>query len=700
MNRRRHLSPATTDEYTLDMTDQELAPTEEKLRQNETRFHLLLDTLPFIAFAIAPGGRARHYNRRFIEYHGFVPGDDKAARTALLHPEDQLRLVEQRRSGAASRNEYIVEGRLRRHDGAYRWHRIHNKPLIDVGDLVGWLGSAVDIHDVVLANEALEHRVAARTAELETLNRQLTAEIAQRRQTEEGLRVSEARYRLLYHRTPMALQSVDAQARLIDVNNTWLTMFEYTREQVIGCSLARFMTPDSTEQYYAQAWAEMLASGGRLHVVDCQFVTRSGRVFDGRLAASGEFDCAGRFVRSWSAIADVTAEKRAERSLRHAQRMEAIGQLTAGIAHDFNNLLTAILGNLELLAKHPATDQQPGSPPDQARMAHLIVGARSAAERGAKLTTQLLAFSRQQKITAEPVDLNRLVDGMAPLLRSTIGANITVNVRAADGLSAALADPTQLELAILNLAINARDAMPCGGTITIETTHVTLGEPGWPEEPKAGDYVAVRVSDTGTGIPDTVRERMFEPFFTTKGVGKGSGLGLSQVLGVIKQLGGGLSVRTAPGDGTCMSIFLPPTDAAYPASPPPFRTETSPGPRGRVLLVDDDADVRSIASAMLTHAGYEVDEASSCAAALDALERQVCETQLVLADVVMPGINGVEFAAIVRRTWPGLPVLLMTGYSDLLPMGTEHEVLRKPFQAAELEARIERAMVRSRGAVG
>jgi PAS domain S-box-containing protein len=695
------MPPATAHEYTQEMSDQELAPVDEGLRENETRFHLLLDTLPFIAFAIAPGGRAKHYNRSFIEYHGFVPGDDKASRTALLHPDDQSRLAEARRS-AAFRNEYIVEARLRRHDGAYRWHRIHNKPLIDAGALVGWLGSAVDVHDVVLANEILERRVAARTAEVETVNRQLTAEIAQRRQTEEGLRVSKACYRLLYDRTPMALQSVDAQARLIDVNDTWLTMFEYTREEVIGCSLTRFMTPESAEQYGVQAWPEMLASGGRLRVRDFQFVTRSGRVLDGRLAASGEFDPEGKFVRSWSAIADVTVEKRAERNLRHAQRMEAVGQLTAGIAHDFNNLLTAILGNLELLAKCPATDQQPGPPLDLARMAHLVAGARSAAERGAKLTTQLLAFSRQQRIAAEPVDLNGLVEGMEPLLRSTIGGNITVNVQAADGISGALADPTQLELAILNLAINARDAMPCGGTITIETAHVKLGEPGWPEEPKAGDYVAVRVSDTGTGIPDTVRERMFEPFFTTKGVGKGSGLGLSQVLGVIKQLGGGLAVRSAPGDGTCMSIFLPRTDAAYSASPPPFPAEVAPGLRGRILVVDDDADVRSIAAAMLTHAGYEVDEASSGAAALDALERGVCDTQLVLADVVMPGINGVEFAAIVRRTWPCLPVLLMTGYanSDLLPMGAEHEVLRKPFQAAELEARIQRAMVRSRGEVG
>jgi PAS domain S-box-containing protein len=676
------------------MNDHECEPIDQGLRENKTRLHLLLDTLPFIAFIIAPGGRAEHYNQKFIEYHGFTPGDDKASRVSLLHPDDQSLLVEARQSAAASRAEYIVEARLRRHDGAFRWHRIHNKPLIHVDDLVGWLGTAVDIHDVVHANELLEQRVSERTAQLETANRQLSAEIAQRRHTEEGLRASESRYRLLYNRTPMALQSVDARARLIDVNDTWLELFEYAREEVIGRLPADFMAPESAERYREQAFPEMLESGGHQRVVDYQFVTRTGRMFDGRLAASGEFDAEGCFVRSWSAIADVTAEKRTERDLRQAQRMDAIGQLTAGIAHDFNNLLTAILGNLELMAK-PV-------PSDQARTGRLIAGARSAAERGAKLTAQLLAFSRQQRIAAEPLDLNTVIQGMAPLLRSTIGANIGINIQTEPDLSTALADPTQVELAILNLAINARDAMPDGGAIILETANVTLGEPIWPEEPAPGDYVAVRVSDTGSGISDAVRERMFEPFFTTKGIGKGSGLGLSQVLGVVKQLGGGLAVRSAPGKGAGISIFLPRACEAVAAGivAPAVQgmTEAVLGRRARILLVDDDADVRSTAAAMLSDAGYEVSEASSGAAALDALERADSPTELVLADIAMPGLNGVEFAAIVRRTWPTLPVLLMTGYahSDLLRKGAEQEVLKKPFQAADLEAKVRRAMVRGR----
>ena len=314
----------------------------------------------------------------------------------------------------------------------------------------------------------------------------------------------------------------------------------------------------------------------------------------------------------------------------------------------------------------------------------------------------MLAFSRQQKLAPEPVDLNLVIRGMEPLLRSTIGGSIGISIQPAACLQTALADPTQLELAVLNLAINARDAMPTGGCITVETANVTVGEPVWPEEPNAGDYVAVRVSDTGSGIPDDVRGRIFEPFFTTKGIGKGSGLGLPQVLGVVKQLGGGVAVRSTQGQGTSIAILLPlaedttDLDADAAIQVPPADDPVTP--LGRILLVDDDADVRSITAAMLNDAGFDVQEASSGAAALDALERADGRTAMVVADIGMPGINGVELAAIVRRTWPALPVLLMTGYAgaDLLRAGADHEVLRKPFNAAELEAKVQRAMDRRR----
>ena len=258
-----------------------------ELRDDETRFHVLLDTLPFIAFVITPGGQAEYYNQQYIAYHGFCPGPEKADRTALLHPEDQSKLVNSRQSASLEAAEYIVEARLLRLDGAYRWHRIHNKPLSHDGHVVAWLGSAIDIDDMVHAKLVLEQHVSQRTAELEAANRDLTTEIRRHQLTEAGLRASECRYRTLYNRTPMALHSTSADAKLIDVNDTWLSMFGYAREDVIGRSPAEFMTPESARGYSERSWPEMLESGGELRVVDYRFLTRSGRVFDGRLAAAG-----------------------------------------------------------------------------------------------------------------------------------------------------------------------------------------------------------------------------------------------------------------------------------------------------------------------------------------------------------------------------------------------------------------------------
>jgi PAS domain S-box-containing protein len=673
-------------------------PIDPSPTDSEKRFQLLLETLPHIAFVIRPGGQAEYYNRNFIDYVGFCPGPDRADRTALNHPDDQAPLEIARAVGAAANTEYIVEARIRRHDGAYRWHRIHNKPLIRDGRAVGWIGTAVDIHEIRQANEALEQRVRQRTDELEAANRRLTAEIQQRQRTEDVLRESERRYRVLYNRTPMALHSVDAEARLIDVNDTWLVMFGYQREDVIGRSPGEFMTPESAEKYRREAWPGMLASRGMARTVDYQFLTRSGEIFDGRLAARGEFDAEGRFIRSWSAIADITSEKQANKELLQAQRMEAVGQLTAGIAHDFNNLLTGVLGNLELLSKLPdlATD----------RPARLLTSARNAAERGARLTTQLLAFSRQQLIAAEPTDVNCVIQEMLPLLQSTIGAAITVDTGLDIALGNALADATQLELALLNLVINARDAMPSGGAIRIATANAARGEPIRPEEPGAGDYISISVADTGSGMPPEIQERIFEPFFTTKPIGKGSGLGLPQVLGVVKQLGGGISVSSAPNQGTSITIFLPrdTQDGKREPSVSETTSTTDPSPHqtGRILLVDDDPDVRTVAVSMLESSGYEVIEAASGSAALDHLTHGDRPIDLMVADVAMPGMNGVELAKIVRHTLPALPVVFMTGYAEanLLPTSTTDEVLRKPFAPGELDAVVSRTMKRNTTAPG
>jgi PAS domain S-box-containing protein len=640
----------------------------------DERFMLLLDTLPYPAFVIAVGSQAIHYNRPFVEYVGFYPGPGRADRTALHHPDDQAGLEAARNMGVASDTEYVVEARLLRHDGTFRWHRIHNKPLFCDGRRIAYLGTAVDVDDSRKLNDLLEHRVRERTAALEAANVRLIAE--------------EARYRDLYNHTPMALHSSDGSANLVDVNDTWLEMFGYAQEAVIGHSPSAFMTAASAQVFRTRVWPEMLASGGAVRVTDHQFITASGRVVDGRLAARGVFDKAGRLIRTWAAIADITAEKRAEGALRQAQRLDAIGQLTAGIAHDFNNLLMAILGNLELAARP--------SPQGEERRLRLIAGARTAAERGAALTGQLLAFSRQQRIVAEPLDVNEVIERMQPLLASSVGSAVEVTLELGRDMPPALADATQLELAVLNLVINGRDAMGTGGRITIATALTSAGMPGRPEEPEPGDYVTVAVRDDGPGIPDAVRDRIFEPFFSTKGVGRGSGLGLAQVLGIVKQLGGGVQVSVGSRTGTTICLFLPLAgEAGKPDTALADATvAVSAARRCRILLVDDDLDVRTATSLLLREAGHTVAEVGSGADALVVCARSDGRFDLLLADVAMPGMNGLELAAQVRKAWSGIPVLFMTGYSDerLFPSDTKELVMPKPFRLQDLEAAIARAV--------
>jgi PAS domain S-box-containing protein len=550
---------------------------EARLRDSEERFRLMLEALPDIAFVIRPDGIAEYYNQRMREYVGAPIGPEPAARSALYAPGDRDRVDRARTHAFATGDEFVVEARMRRHDGVYRWHRIRNRPIRVDGAIAFWLGTAVDIDDMHEANTLLEQRVAERTAELEAANRRLAAQIDER--------------------------------------------------------------------------------------------------------------------------------EKAEARLSRAQRIEAVGQLTSGVAHDFNNLLTAIIGNLELLKGHLGRGN--------GRAPTLLAAASVAAERGARLTAQLLAFSRQQRMRPEPVDLNRIVGNLDPLLHSTIGATIRIETVLSPKLWPALADANQIELVLLNLAINARDAMPggnhtgdantrdteiTGGTITIETGNITLGRPERPEEPPPGDYAMVSVADTGIGIEPAILDKVFDPFFTTKEVGKGSGLGLSQVLGVAQQLGGGVRIDTQPGRGTTVQLFLP---RARTGDVAPRRTRARPQPataggadRGSalILLVDDDSDVRAVAAAMLGEAGYRVIEAGSGEAALECIERCGGRIALMIADIAMPGMSGIELAHAVRRSRPDLPVLFVTGFAGagLPPMDTQREnrerLLRKPFHAADLAA--------------
>ncbi len=413
-----------------------------------------------------------------------------------------------------------------------------------------------------------------------------------------------------------------------------------------------------------------------------------GRLATFEVSAAPVRNASGEIALGVAAFEDVTVRLEAEEALRRAQRMEAIGQLTGGVAHDFNNLLTAILGNLEILGRRVT----------EPRVLRLVENAVRAADRGAKLTGQLLAFARKQRLQTQAVDVNLLVQSMATLLRSTLGGTVEVDLETSPELRRALADPTQLELVVLNLAINARDAMPEGGRLTIRTENVAIVRPSRPEDPPPGNFVALTVADVGTGMAADVLARAFEPFFTTKEVGKGSGLGLPQVLGVAQQLGGGVRIASHVGVGTSVTVYLPQARAED-ARPDDAADES--GPRSlaglSLLLVEDDPDVREITADLLQELGASVVLAGN---GVEALERVDSHFDAVLLDFAMPMMNGAELAGHIRQLYAGLPILLVTGHSDELALPVAVSVLRKPFQAADLALAIRREIATARTSRG
>ena len=373
---------------------------------------------------------------------------------------------------------------------------------------------------------------------------------------------------------------------------------------------------------------------------------------------------------------DVTEQKSLEARLRQSDKMQALGTLAGGIAHDFNNLLTAILGSLELVGPKIA---------DQPRVKRLVDNATGAAQRGSALTKRLLSFSRSNDLKARPVDPNALIEGMSALFGSSLGSLVTVARDLEPGLPFAFVDPDQLELAILNLCINARDAMPEGGTVTISTRRAEIADD---PDLEPGTYAVVAVSDEGTGIPPELLERVCEPFFTTKAVGQGTGLGLAMVFGLAQQAGGRLRITSEVGVGTRIELALPRAEGAAEGEPaeaaPAVATATAPA---RILVVDDDREVRHVTASFLSDFGYTETEASDGPTALAMMEGGH-DFDLVVADLAMPGMTGVELAAAIRERFSGVPVLLLTGHAEAVPIPEDLPVMQKPFASAELAARV------------
>lgn len=396
---------------------------------------------------------------------------------------------------------------------------------------------------------------------------------------------------------------------------------------------------------------------------------------------TAELEAANRQLAS-----QITEREKVETALRQAQRLEAVGQLTSGVAHDFNNLLTVVIGNVEQMQKRVS---------DPALIRRLDMMGE-ASRRGARLTAQMLAFSRRQKLEPRAVDLNDTVRSMSDLLQSTIGGSVQIlEPELADSLWPAMIDPTQLELVILNLAINARDAMNVGGTLLIRTENVETTASTSPEAPPAGQFVMVSVTDNGSGMTDEVLARAFEPFFTTKDVGKGSGLGLSQVFGLAKQSGGGVAIETAVGQGTTIKIFLPRADSApVPHVSRYLDLTAAHADHVVILVVDDDEAVREVTSGYLEDLGYTAIEAGSGGAALEIFEHRE-DIDAVVLDFAMPGLNGADLAREMQSRRPGVPILFATGYADAdaLASAPEDRLILKPFEQAELAEKLSNMLV-------
>jgi PAS domain S-box-containing protein len=500
-------------------------------------------------------------------------------------------------------------------------------------------------------------------------------------------------FHALFDSCPDAMIISDEAGAIQLCNSATTRIFGYVQSELAGRSVALLHAPDEGRPEDPAAVkptaVKPASEEGAARPATLRFRRASGQVFPGTTLTTSITDPNGADLGVLTIVRDISHEVAQEQAWRKMQRMEALGQLTGGIAHDFNNLLTIITGNHELLEFELETDVQ----------RDLLSRANDAAMMGARLTARLLTFARRRPLSAVLLDLNEQVLGMMDLLRRTIGEPISLSASLAPGLWLVRADLSEVENAVLNLAINARDAMPSGGRLILETRNVELGdgEHGGEIGVAAGRYVRLSVSDTGTGMPPEVLARVFDPFFSTKQAGKGTGLGLSVIYGFAKQSGGHVAIYSEAGHGTTVNIYLPSAEVdagRRPVGPEGAAAPLSPSGR-TILVVEDQAAVLDVTVRRLAQLGYRVEQADSARAAIEILQAGV-PVDLVFSDVVMPGeMTGFDLAAWVEENRPELPVLLTSGFAEDVARppsrgGRQPEILRKPYGRNDLLQALER----------
>ncbi len=521
----------------------------------------------------------------------------------------------------------------------------------------------------------------------------VTRDLTERKLAEDSLRQSEEQFRRLVQGvTDYAIYMIDPLGLVSNWNSGAQRIKGYTADEIVGQHFSRFYTEEDRKKGMPQRGLETAAREGRFEKEGWR-VRKDGSRFWAHVVIDAIRDDDGVLVGFAKITRDITERKAAQDALDQArealfqsQKLETIGRLTGGVAHDFNNLLTVILSSLELARKRL---------PDDPRITPLLDNAVEGAQRGAALTQRMLAFARRQELVAQPVDIPVLVRGMSDLLQRSLGPSIAIDTRFPLRLPPALADANQLESALLNLAVNARDAMPDGGTIVISARSESVG-PGGGTGLTPGQYICLSIADTGEGMDEQTLARAIEPFFTTKGVGKGTGLGLSMVHGVAEQLGGRLFLKSRPGEGTMAELWVPVASAPSEASResgPAAATEVERRARPLVVLaVDDDGLVLMNMTAMLEDLGHRPLAATSGKQALEILRREP-EVDLVITDQAMPKMTGLQLAKAIRAEWPHLPIMLTTGYAEVEP-GVDPGLpkLGKPYYQDDLAAAIEKAV--------
>ncbi|MFN6992945.1 MAG: ATP-binding protein [Aquincola tertiaricarbonis] len=559
------------------------------------------------------------------------------------------------------------------------WWDFTATPIRDEsGAIVGLLNQGSEITDRVLA----EQRRDAAEADLRALTRELAARVEERTRDRNAL----------WTLSSDLMLRCRFDGEMVAVNPAWTDLLGWTPEQLVGHSVFELIHPDDVAP--TREGAQAASQGRPLVALRNRYRHRDGsyrHIEWNTRSADGLINAVGRNVTEVEAQAAALAAS--QEQLRQSQKLEAIGQLTGGVAHDFNNLLAGITGSLELLRRRVAE----GRLQDIDRLVTMGLGA---ARRAAALTHRLLAFARRQTLAPKALSVNRLVVGMEELVRRALGPGITLRVVLGPELWTTLADPHQVENALLNLCINARDAMPGGGTLTITTAnrHVLPGEPSGADV-APGAYVCLSVADDGMGMPPDVVARAFEPFFTTKPMGMGTGLGLSMIYGFAKQSGGGVEIRSCVGQGTRVCLYLPRHEGLAADDPAPAEAQPMPRARGSrtVLVVDDDAPVRGLVAEVVEEMGYHVLQAPEAAAALQLL-RSDAAIHLMVTDVGLPGgMNGRELADAAQALRPALKVLFITGYAENAVFGGLQpqpglQVLTKPFELAALAAQVDGLM--------